>query len=195
MEVHNTQDIEKQQMFLRLYEPVKDKLWRFIRSMIWNKDDAKDLESETIMVAFANIDKLREEGAFLHFLFGIAARIMKQRERRKKLFFLFSKREFTSSEFKDPSVKIDTEILYEALQKLPHKDREIFTLFEISELSMKEIEEIKGMTISAIKNRLWRSRQKLAQYLSAENIPDLKNYSSDEETLPGNNFNIKNIIA
>ena len=48
-------DKEKQDAFLRLYIPVKDKLWRYIRSMVWQKDDASDIESETVLQAFQNL--------------------------------------------------------------------------------------------------------------------------------------------
>jgi RNA polymerase sigma-70 factor (ECF subfamily) len=178
---------DKQQQFMRLYEPVKDRLWRFIRSIVWISDDARDIESETILQAYINLNKLNDESRFLYFLFGIASRLLKQKERRRRLQAAFRMRKPAESEFYDPAHKLDVEILYRALKKLPHKERETLVLFEISGLSIKEIQGIMGGNASAIKTRLSRARTRLKELLkdNRETIKtDFKNDISNEFIQP-----------
>ena len=162
------EETDRQKVFLAHYNPVKDKLWRYIRSMVWQADDARDIESETILQAFSNMHKLRNENSFLSFLFGIAARLLKQKARRRRLHLVFGAQPVIQSEFKDPAHDIDAEVLYQMIKKLGNKEREAIVLFEISGLSLKEVQALQGGTLGAIKTRLTRSRQKLAKLMGAE---------------------------
>jgi len=171
-------ETDRQKIFMGRYNPVKDKLWRYIRSMVWQMDDARDIESETILQAFSNMHKLRNENSFLSFLFGIAARLLKQKARRRRLQSLIGAKPINESEFDDPGHNVDAEILYQMLKKLGNKEREAIVLFEISGLSIKEIEALLGDSIGAIKTRLTRGRQKLAKLLNAE-LPVKEEYDPD----------------
>jgi DNA-directed RNA polymerase specialized sigma24 family protein len=64
-----------------------------------------------------------------------------------------------------PETQADTQILYDALQRLPHKQREAFVLFEISGFSLQEIQEMQGDSLSAVKMRLVRARETLRTML------------------------------
>jgi RNA polymerase sigma-70 factor (ECF subfamily) len=54
---------------------------------------------------------------------------------------------------------------YAALSTLPEKQREAVTLFEISGLSLNEIMEIQGGSLSGVKSRVTRGREELARLL------------------------------
>ena len=58
-------------IFLELFEQNSGKLWRFVLTFIKNREDAKDIYSETIAIAFENFGKLRDDKAFLAYLFTI----------------------------------------------------------------------------------------------------------------------------
>ena len=64
----------KQKIFLDMFDPLRDNLWRFCLSMTRNRDQAKDLLQETIAGAYSAFDSLTSPGAFLSFLFTIASR-------------------------------------------------------------------------------------------------------------------------
>ncbi len=66
--------------------------------------------------------------------------------------------------------KLEIKELYEAMQELPEKQRETIVLFEISGLSLNEIMEIQGDSLSAVKSRLVRGREKLSQILEQETV-------------------------
>jgi len=65
---------------------------------------------------------------------------------------------------------LDVEILYKALQKLPASQAEAIVLFEISGFSLNEITEIQGGTLSGVKTRLKRGREKLASILNKNDV-------------------------
>jgi RNA polymerase sigma-70 factor (ECF subfamily) len=73
-------------------------------------------------------------------------------------------------------------LLYEALQKLPEEQREAIILFEISGFSLKEVQQIQGAGLSAVKSRIVRGKKKLARLLNDhETLRLLSNGVSEEE--------------
>ena len=56
--------------------------------------------------------------------------------------------------------------LNEALAQLPPLVREAFTLFQVSELSVREIARITGATENLVKVRVFRAKQKLRELLA-----------------------------
>lgn len=62
--------------------------------------------------------------------------------------------------------KPDVEILYKALDKLPEKMKTTVIMYEISGLSLEEIREIQGGTLSGVKSRLVRGRTMLKEILT-----------------------------
>lgn len=67
--------MNKQDRFWELYEPCSENLWKFVISFINNKFDAKDIISDTILLAYDSFDKLKQDKAFLSYLFTIARRL------------------------------------------------------------------------------------------------------------------------
>jgi DNA-directed RNA polymerase specialized sigma24 family protein len=53
------EDKERQEYFLKLFEPVRENLVRYARAMTRNPENAKDLVSETILAAYQNFHKLK----------------------------------------------------------------------------------------------------------------------------------------
>ena len=164
-------DIEqKQERFLALLKPNHDSLARFARAMTKSREEAQDLVSDTIEQAFKHLDSLKSDDAFLSWLFTIASRIEKRRRWRERIFERFDPifhDEAAEAFTRNPNAEAlyDTQILYDALQKLPFKQREAFTLFEISGFSLQEIQELQGDSLSAVKMRLVRAREALRTML------------------------------
>jgi RNA polymerase sigma-70 factor (ECF subfamily) len=166
---------QKQQTFMQLYEPCNQRLSGYCRALCkGNVADAKDLMSETVLKAYEAFERLRNQDVFLYFLFGIACNIQRNRNRRKKFVGEYSDQFANNLHDKGaaPDAGADLHILYDALNRLPTKQCEALVLYEISGFSLKEIQEIQGeQSLSAIKSRVARAREKLAFML---NVPDRK---------------------
>ncbi|HIP32682.1 MAG TPA: RNA polymerase sigma factor [Crocinitomicaceae bacterium] len=162
---------EKQDRFLRLYEPIHDRFERFCRARVYGRMDYKDLINETLMVAFHKLDTLRSETTFLSFLFTISVRVLANHHKKKKEYSI-SESDNYNLEDKGDSTAYSTEVYYlhQALSKLPEVQKEAIILYEISGFSIKEIATIQDASEPAVKQRLKRGREKLVEILNYEAI-------------------------
>ena len=161
---------ERKRLFLELLDPVHDSLARFARAMTHDRDEARDLVGETILIALEQFDSLKDHRAFLGFLFTIAHRTCHRRTRRRRFFGAYDERDAARlhSTTTAPDIAPDIAALHAALEKLPAEQREAVALFELSGLSLEEIREIQGGTLSGVKARVARGRRKLAKLLGVE---------------------------
>lgn len=155
--------------FLELYQPCHDRLGRFVATQVWNSEEARDVVSETLLVALENFHKLRSTDAFLHFLFGIAIRLIRKRQRRGWRQLLFGDNDWELLHQKQLTESTDDEAdLQRLLKVLGDKSREAIVLFEVSGFSIKEICEIQESSESAVKSRLARARKTLEKMVANE---------------------------
>jgi len=160
----------KQQEFLELYEPIHERFERFCKARVYGNMEFQDLINETLLVAFDKFDTLKSKKAFLGFLFGISIRILSNNNRKKKENYLQSEEKSHAIEDFGAQTQMDAEIhfLYQALGKLKEAQRESVILFEISGFSIKEIAQLQDTSVSAVKLRLKRGREKLMEIMTFE---------------------------
>lgn len=145
-----------------LYNPCHERLGRFVASMVWETEEAKDIISETILVTLEKFEKIKEDKSFLYFLFGVAIRLIRKRKRKSWKQLLFGDEAWKGfSENEAYTTNSDIEDLKALLEILSEKSREAIVLFEISGFSIKEISELQKCSQSAVKSRLVRARKTL----------------------------------
>ncbi len=148
-------EIEKEK-FLNLLKPVYRQLERFALSIARDYDSAKDIVSETVLEALEGYAKLRNEKAFLSYLFTIAKR--KQIDYYRKNGRMNAISSYESDNYpsyeQSPEKYTDTQLLREAMKELDDDSREALVLFEFSGFRQSEIAEIQGTTVSNIKVRI-----------------------------------------
>jgi len=160
---------------MALLEPCLAKLSRYCHAMTKDVEDGRDLLSDAILLAYENFEKLRASEAFTSYIFTTARRIYYRRSKRKKWWGALDSRseEIADERNQSPEIRLDLEALDKALAKLPGKQRESVILFEISGLSLAEIQEIQGGSLSGVKSRIVRGREKLAELLGEREKPGL----------------------
>lgn len=162
--------LQKQKEFMDLYELAHSRLARFVHSMVWQNEEAKDIISETVLIAFEKFETLNNKNAFQYFLFGIASNLVKRKERRKKFRGIFN--EEIAEKMIDISANVDNysdvSDLYKAMNQLPLNQREAVSLFEISGFSLKEIQDMQGGSLSGVKSRIARGREELSRILGGK---------------------------
>jgi RNA polymerase sigma-70 factor (ECF subfamily) len=176
---------DRDERFLALMLPVKLSLSRFISGLERDADEARDVMSETIAIAYEQFDTLSSETAFLSWIMTIARRLVYRRERRERFrgFLKRSTRFFTdddSAHNDDPFAEIpaednattapdnatDVQLLHDALETLPLKQREAIVLADVMGYALHEIAELQGDGLSAVKQRVVRGREKLRHILT-----------------------------
>lgn len=158
---------QKQKEFMELLNPVYPKIERYILAMTRNRELAKDLLHDTILAAYQNFDSIRNREAFLSYLFTIASNLHKRSFRRNKFKGEFHEEEVVEIPDRGtmPDTAADIAIMYNAMSSLSEPIREAVVMFEVAGMSLAEIQEIQGSTLSNIKQRVARGRKRLAELL------------------------------
>ena len=157
-----------------MLEPIRPGLARYCRAICHDNEMARDMASETILIAYEHFRSMNgNDKSFASYLFTTATRLNNRwRWRAKKKVAYDHER---ALEIRDtsaaPDLGAEIELLYAALKQLSHKQREAVILFEISGLSLEEIREIQGGSLSGVKSRIARGREKLAKLLGANLAP------------------------
>jgi RNA polymerase sigma-70 factor (ECF subfamily) len=140
---------------------------RFCRAISGNPHDAADLMNDTILAAFESLDKVKNVDAFKSYIFCIAANLNKMKFRKKKFRVEFNEKEHLhiADAGKNPEQLTDFGIIYNKILELPDKMSEALILFYISDLTIEDIQKLQGGTLSAVKQRLKRGREKLLERL------------------------------
>ncbi len=161
----------KQERFVALFEPAQASLHRFVMAMTRDAERTKDIVGETILIAYERLDTLRNDGAFLSFLFTIATRVCNRRGRETRRQEPATEEELASLRHggTPADVAADISMMYRALEQLPERQREAVLLFEVAGFSTEEIRGIQGGTLVAVRVRITRGRRKLAALLG---VPD-----------------------
>lgn len=153
---------EQKEQFMQLYAPIHERLCRFVQTLVWNSDEAKDIISDTTLIAFEKFESIRDKNQFQSFLFGIAHHLYLKSLRRNKF-----KGEWNqdSLSLKPGGIQTDALQLKQELRywlsKLGTQEREALTLFEISGFSYSEIAIILKISEAKVKAILYRARQTL----------------------------------
>ncbi len=141
-----------------------------------NSEDALDLSQEAFFRAYKSIKSFEKGKSFYTWLYRILRNLcINHYHRIKKRSVVFSDVEAQKgSELTIPAISRPDEIfeehemrevVWQALNSLPEKDREILILKEYQELSYKEISEVLDIPIGSVMSRLYYARQKLATSL------------------------------
>jgi RNA polymerase sigma-70 factor, ECF subfamily len=155
----------QQTEFMALYEPLHQRLSNYCRSMAHNRDDAGDLLNVTLLAAYEQFGQLENPDRFAGYLFTIASNLFKKQLRRKKFRGKYDEKEALM--MKDLSIDTETRaelsIVMQKMELLPNLQREALILFHISDLPLEEIRNIQGGSLSAVKQRIKCSRERLMQ--------------------------------
>ena len=154
---------------MELFLPVRDRLNRFARAMARTAEDADDLVSETVLIAFEGFDTIRDPQAFLSFLLTIAVRRHRSTIGRRKFFGEYDEGAAGRIPHPGPSpdAAAESAMLHAALGRLSGPQREAVVLFELAGLSLEDVREVQGGSLSGVKSRIVRGRRRLAELLGA----------------------------
>lgn len=167
--------------FEQLVNRYEHKIYRLGLNITGNPEDAEDVLQETFLKAFENLPRFREDSRFYTWIvrIGVNQALMKLRKRRtdKSVSLddpIEENGEVIPRDFADwkPNPeqllgRTETrEIMERAIQNLPVSFRTVFQLRDVEGLSTEETAEMLGLTISAVKARLFRARLRLREELA-----------------------------
>jgi len=169
------------------------RIFRVAKGITRNHEDAEEVSQDSFTRAFLHMDTFRGDSRLYTWLARIAINqsLMKLRTRRlRELHFDRPARTDEAPSFAEVADNAPTpeqrysqaelrQILATAMSKLPLTFREVLILREVEERSTEETARMLGLSISAVKSRALRGRQKLHQVLTKQFRPsELNGYST-----------------
>ena len=159
----------------RLLEPIHERALGTARNLCRSPGDGDDLYQETVLRAFAKLHTLRDEARFRSWFFAVLLSVHRSRARRS-----FWRRFLPLDEAPagDPGLTGENgerreEELFSArrvaraLSRLPAVQREAVVLHEVEGFSMEEVAAMQGASVSAVKSRVLRGRERLRRHYRA----------------------------
>lgn len=167
--------------FEELVSRYEKKIYRLGINLTGNPEDAEDVLQETFLKAFQHLPDFREDSRFYTWIVRIAVNegLMKLRKRRSDKSVPMEDtvdeegsvmpREVAdwrpNPEQQLAQAELET-ILNDAARSLPPTFRTVFFLRDVEGLSTQETAELLGLTVSAVKARLFRARLQLRDELA-----------------------------
>ncbi len=148
-----------------------------VHALAWRKTGdfhvAEEITQDTFLKAYQNLSTLKEPQKFAGWLYVIAANYCKMWMRKKRL-STQSLEDTTSAELEKATysgyviaenerttAEAQREVVKKLLAKLQESDRIVITLYYLGGMTYEEISEFLGVSVSTIKSRLYRARQRL----------------------------------
>ncbi|MBN2347667.1 MAG: RNA polymerase sigma factor [Bacteroidales bacterium] len=153
----------------QLYRLYSKAMYNICYRMMNNKEEAEDMLQDAFTEAFINLKSFRFESSFGAWLKRIVVNKCINSLKKKKAELVFSdtipdqKTAPENENFETSELKVK-EIL-NALEKLPHGYRVIFSLYMLEGYDHAEIAEIMGITESTSKSQFSRAKLKIKELL------------------------------
>jgi RNA polymerase sigma-70 factor (ECF subfamily) len=158
-------ELRTPERFLALITPIKQGLLGYCRTLCPDRDSAKDLASEAIVIAYQSYGKLKEESALKSYLYTTVKRLARDQWKHEDRQTDITNAVELATSTASPETLADIRLLQEALMQLPEAQRDAIIWHELSGLQLEEIREIQGGSLSAVKMRILRGKEKLAEIL------------------------------
>jgi len=163
-----------QKAFESLVRRYQRQVANLISMTIGNHDDVDDIAQEVFIRVHRSLPKFKFDASFFSWLYRITMNLCIDEIRKRKIRKVLSldfltedalERSRKSKDYILPSDEMLTEerktIVQSALQRLSREHREVLVLREYQDYSYNEIAETLGITIEAVKSRIFRARAEL----------------------------------
>ncbi|NIP80231.1 MAG: sigma-70 family RNA polymerase sigma factor [Gemmatimonadetes bacterium] len=157
--------------FRALVDRHYDAALRYALRMLGNRADAEDAVQETFIRAYRSLPQYREEGRFRAWVFKILVNRCRThvdgRNRRGEVLLSADRVPAAALPAREPapSAPFRREAIRSAVEALPVTLREAFLLKYVEEWTYREMAELTGASVSALKMRVARARETLRSQL------------------------------
>jgi len=169
-----------QAAFEQLVKDNELRIYNTCLGLLQNEADAEDVCQEVFISVFRSIHKFKGQSKLYTWVYRIAVthslEFLRAKKRKKRFAFMEQifgdKRGEIKTEalhFYHPGVQLENKeraaILFQAINKLPEKQKTAFILNKIDDLTYAEIAEVMNLSISAVESILFRAKQNLQKLL------------------------------
>ena len=170
---------KEEEAFRVLVEKFKDRVYNLSFNYLHNTGDAEDLTQEVFIEVYRSVKKFNERAELGTWIYRItinkALEMLRRNKTQKRWGFLhslFGNEDKYGDYYREdvhPGVSLEnkerSQILYKHLDRLPDKQRTVFTLHKMEGKSYSEIAEIMQTTISSVESLMHRAKVNLRKWL------------------------------
>ncbi len=158
--------------FKLLMTKYQERLYHHIRSILKNHEDTDDVLQNTFIKVFKYVRKFEGRSNLYTWMFRIATNesmTFLNKNKRSSEFISdiqienTKKTQFNQSELDGEKIK---KVLQGALQKLPVKQKEVFSLRYFEEMSYKDMSDALGTSVGALKASYHHAVKKIEAYVT-----------------------------
>ena len=159
--------------FAELYSRYSQRVFAYCLRITGSHDDAKDIFQETFLKFYQSAQGAKLIDNVPGFLLTIARNLCLNYKRDQKSNLRIEDFVLTAND-RGYDQKEMMQVISSALELLEFEHREAFILRQYHGLDYNEIALITGDTVTAVKNRVWRAKEKLKEILTPylEEVPN-----------------------
>lgn len=158
--------------FRKVVEKASPLVFSVAFRILGDEDTAKDVVQDTLVTVWKKISQISSDGSFKTWVYRIAVNKCYDRLRKMKRSpeqrmdennWAIISNHFSEEGITELENKENAQIINLLTSHLSHKQKTVFVLSELEEMSNDEISKITGMTKSAIKANLYYARKNIEE--------------------------------
>jgi len=160
-----------------LVDRYKNKAFSMLRRMLKNEFEAEEVLQDCFLKAYKSLHNFKGKSKFSTWFYRIVYNTALTRlslQKRKTESEMTSVEEHFNLESEHSSDEIEktdvNNLLQKTISKLPEKHSAIITMFYLNEMTIGEISEVMGISMSNVKVMLYRSRNALRDLILKTNL-------------------------
>ncbi len=172
--------------FDEIVERYQHKIYGYVKRLVGNETDAEDITQEVFLKALNSLRTFREESSLQTWLFRIATNLCRdvhrRRQREKGWLPLWRQPDGEECSGEESPLEIPdyrhdperlllreelSELLTQAIDRLPIAMREVLVLHDMESMSYEEIAHALGIPLGTVKSRLFHARARLRDALAS----------------------------
>lgn len=168
-----------EQAFTKLVDDWQDMVYNTALGIVQNEEDADDITQEVFIQAYQSISSFKGDAKISTWLYRITVSKALDHEKRKKrkkrfgfiqgFFGSQDEEQIHPVQFNHPGVELENKEkareLFEALKRIPEKQRIAFTLHKLEGQSYQEVADIMNTTLYAVESLIGRAKANLKKEL------------------------------
>ncbi len=166
--------------FRILMEKYQNYMYSVCLTILKTKNEAEEATQDTFVKIYRSLDKYNSDSKFSSWAYKIAYRTSLDYIRKRKPTVDLDVVDYAdhgvadSSDQEIQSKEVSLQIL-NAVNQLPGDEAGLIRMFYLEEMSIKELVEASGLSLSNVKVKLYRARKKLADVISTQ-YPEIESY-------------------
>lgn len=159
--------------YSKLFDRYYGRLCQYVYGLLMDRNDAEDVVQELFLNLWKNRARIEIKENVSGYLYRMAkhlalnfirskARTGSFPENQDQLLLSYEDNRLETEEFRIA--------LYDCIDRLPDRSREVLLLHRVKGLKQKEISEQLSLSVKTIKNQVWMSLQKLKRCLEMKDV-------------------------